>query len=235
MTINVDVDPAFLLLRLRKGEKRMAFAVVNAINRTAKRIQVAERERVKEQFTVRNEKFILREAAKIKPFASVRQSRPFAEIAVGQKRRLFLSGFETGEKRVPFKGRRIAAPVVGGPARPTFQSKVPKALRFTALRLRLTPRGDPGRRVRRRSRKQIARRGVQPVRFGLLGTFLIPGVGVFQRVRGQEPKIVYVFVDPFDLPKILDFVKTAKHVADIWFREELERQIFETLARNPLP
>jgi len=34
------------------GQRRLAYAVVNAINNTAKRIQQAERRRVEEEFTV---------------------------------------------------------------------------------------------------------------------------------------------------------------------------------------
>ena len=67
------------MLRLRNGQRRLAYAVVNAINNTAKRIQEAERRRVEEEFTVRKRDFLRREAAKIKPFASVKQGRPYAE------------------------------------------------------------------------------------------------------------------------------------------------------------
>ncbi|MFH1689976.1 MAG: hypothetical protein ABIE42_07030 [Candidatus Eisenbacteria bacterium] len=83
MRIDLQIDSAQLILRLRNGQRRLAYAAVNAINNTAKRIQAAERRRVEEEFTDRKTEFIRREAAIIKPFASVRQGRAFAEISVG--------------------------------------------------------------------------------------------------------------------------------------------------------
>ena len=101
MKIDVQIDSTKLILRLRNGQRRLAYATVNAINNTAKRIQVAERQRVEKEFTVRKKNFVLRQAAVIKPFANVKQGRPFAEIAVGQKPRLLLSAFERGAERKP--------------------------------------------------------------------------------------------------------------------------------------
>ena len=39
MNINLKIDSAPLNLRLQNGQRRLAYAVVNAINTTAKRIQ----------------------------------------------------------------------------------------------------------------------------------------------------------------------------------------------------
>lgn len=91
MRIDLQIDSAPLVLRLQNGQRRLAYAVVNAINNTAKRIQAVERRRVEEEFTVRKKDFISRQAAVIKPFANVQQGRPYAEIGVGQKPRLLLS------------------------------------------------------------------------------------------------------------------------------------------------
>ena len=79
MKINLRIDSTALVLRLQNGQRRLAYAVVNAINNTAKRIQEAERRRVEEEFTVRKAQFMRREAAK--PFASVRQGRAYAEMS----------------------------------------------------------------------------------------------------------------------------------------------------------
>jgi hypothetical protein len=118
--IDLQIDTAPLLLRLKNGEKRLAYAVVNAINSTAKRVQEAERERVLRAFVVRKRDFILREAAIIKPFASVKQGRPYAEISVGDKQRLLLRKFEQGAAREPFTpgAKSVAVPLLGRPARP---------------------------------------------------------------------------------------------------------------------
>lgn len=227
MRIAVHVDPALLLLRLRNGEKRLAFAVVNAINDTAKLIQKAERERVEERFTLRKPDFVLRQAAVIKPFASVGQGRAHAEISVGQKPRLLLSQYEVGGERKPFKGKSVAVPVIGGPARPSFEQPVPEALQFRRLRFRLRPAGATKRRVRK------SQEGQARVRYGEQGTYLVPGVGVFQRPQGAEgSRLIYAFVQGEELPRKLDFVETASGVADRWFRRFLEAEVTQTLARH---
>ena len=126
MKIDLQIDSTKLILRLRNGQRRLAYATVNAINNTAKRIQAAERRRVEKEFTVRKKNFIQRQAAIIKPFANVKQGRPYAEISVGQKPRLLLSAFERGAERKPStpSARRVAEPVIGGPARPRFSQVV---------------------------------------------------------------------------------------------------------------
>lgn len=177
MQINVTIDNMKLLLRLRNGQKRLAYAVVNAINNTAKRIQAAERERVEEEFTVRRQEFIRREAAIIKPFASVREARPFAELAVGKKPRLLLSIFERGGLRKPATpgARFVAEPVIGGPARPEFARPVTPELRLRRLRFDRTKTGK-------------VRKGAATTR-----TYLVPGLGIFQRLGEGAARAVYIF------------------------------------------
>ncbi len=114
MRVNLKIDSAPLILRLRNGQRRLAYAAVNAVNNTAKRIQAAERRRVEEEFTVRKKQFILRQAAVIKPFANVKQGRPYAEIGVGQKPRLLLSAFERGGERKPFTPAALPNPWSAG-------------------------------------------------------------------------------------------------------------------------
>lgn len=232
MKIDVDVDAAKLLLRLEGGEKRFAFAVVNAINATAKAVQADVREHVKKQFTLRRSEFVLREAAVISPFASVSQGRPYAEVGVGSpgrpKPRFLLSQFEEGGPRAPIKGKQsIAVPVIGGPARPSFAQSVPDAFRFTRLGLRLTPRTEGARRKRTVP-------GEQPVRYGLLGTYQVPGVGVFQRVAGEASRLVYAFVRSEQLPSTLDFEAVARATSDRVFRLALESEIDDVLIRRGL-
>jgi hypothetical protein len=230
--INVNIDNTRLLSRMRNAEKRMAFAVVNAINSTALKIQEAEKARVLEDFTVRKKEFVLRQAAIIKPFASVGKAIPYAEIAVGQKDRLLLSQFEIGGERKPFKGKRVAVPIIGHAARPVFSQPVPKALQFTQLHFTLTrPKGvepaEPGKR-RRRTKKSKG----EAVRFGAQDTYLIPGIGVFQRKGHAASQLLYAFVAGEALPKKLAFVDVASATARRWFPKFLDEQIASTLARH---
>jgi len=215
MRIDLQIDSASLVLRLRNGQRRLAYAVVNAINNTAKRIQDAERRRVEEEFTVRKKDFIRREAAIIKPFASVRQARAFVEIAVGQKPRLLLSAFERGAERKPFTpaARRVAEPVVGGPARPQFIAQVTPELRVGKLRFDRTKTG------RRRA-------GVTRTK-----SYLVPKVGIFQRIGKATTRAVYLFTRGKKIAPRLHFIETAEKEADKWFREEMEREVVNAIAR----
>src|SRR5690606_34935368 len=150
-----------------------------------------------------------RQAAVIKPFASVKQNRAFAEIAVGQKPRLLLSAFERGAERKPFtpSARRVAEPVVGGPARPRFSAAVTPELRVGKLRFGRTETG------RRRAAVTRTR------------TYLMPRVGVFQRIAKETTRAVYLFTQGKKLATRLRFVETAEKEADKWFREEMEREV----------
>lgn len=226
MRISVSVDASQLILKMEKGQKRLAFGVASAINKTALRVQRAERTKVKRSFTVRQEQFVLRQAAIIKPFANAKQGRPFAEISVGQRPRLLLSIYERGGTRKPFKGRRVAVPITGSAARPEFDDPVPKKLRFTQLRFRKTrPAGfTKSGRVRRKP-------GGKGIRFGLERTYLVPEVGVFQRGEDGKAELIYAFEPPPRLKRRLGFVVTARRVATRWFGEEMERELIDILRR----
>ena len=215
MKIDLQIESTQLVLRLQNGQRRLAYAVVNAINNTAKRVQEVERRRVEEEFTVRRKDFIRREAAIIKPFASVRQARAFAEIAVGQKPRLLLSAFERGAERKPFTpaARSVAEPIVGGPARPQFSAQVTPELRVGKLRFDRTKTG----------RRRV---GVTRTK-----TYLVPKVGIFQRIAKETTRAVYLFTRGKKVEPRLHFVETAEKEANKWFREEMEREVVNAIAR----
>lgn len=256
MKIELQVDTAQLLLRLKNGEKRLAYAVVNAINATALRIQNAERERVLGAFVVRKRDFIVREAAIVKPFASVKQARPYAEVAVGDKQRLLLAKFEKGAQREPFTpgAKSVGVPLLGRPARPSLSSGVPPAFRFSGMKLRAFYAG------KRLTRSGGRRRGQVPLgllhEYGRLSipepeksriqwkgenrTFLLPVTrrapfgAVFQRIgpgRGDIREI-WSFWRGVRLDARLEFVVTAQRIADQWFGEELQRETLAALARS---
>lgn len=251
MNVNVAIDAAPLILRMRNGQKRLAYAVVNAINKTARRVQEAERAKLKEEFTIRREDFILRNGAILKPFASVAQQRPFAEISVGQKPRLFLSVFERGGDRPKATpgAKSSAAPVVGGPARPTFASQVPAAYTFSGLSIVKIRDGQvvrtkKGRAARERVdglgfKRSVTRLG-KPQLKGANRTFILaktakaPDGGVFQRIgpKRDDIRLVYSFKKNQKVKERLDFVKTAKKTANTWFKEEMEKQVIDVLARD---
>jgi len=239
--VTISIDAAKPLALLRNGGKRMAFAVVNAVNNTAKEIQRGERSRVQSQFMLRKRDFVLREAAVIRAaaggsgFASVSQRRFEARISVGQKTRLLLSGFEAGDVRRPAKGKNVGVPVTGGPARPTFASSVSKPFTFAGLALRrVTPRGQQ----KRKRRTQVTldasfTRGGKVQWKGAHRTFLLtqtkqaPKGGVFQRVGpGRDDiRMVYSFKPAMRLDRRLRFIMTGVEIAARFYAPELKRQV----------
>jgi hypothetical protein len=231
--IDVNVDASLLLKRLENGEKRLAFAVVNAINSTMKAAQQAVKENARAHFAIRKESFVLGgpgrggQIAIIKPFASVSQGRAYAEMAIGKKERLLLSEYETGGERQPFKGHSIAVPIPGSAARPSFALPVPASMKFTALKLRLTPRSLG-------SHRRGARGAADAIRYGLLRTYQVPGVGVFQRGEGGESRLIYAFVKEEHIAPRLSWIDVATRTIGVVFQQELDSQVDDVLIRRGL-
>ena len=217
LTINARFDTSLLTSRMRNRHKRLAYAAVNALNNTAKRIQRELRHRVEAEFELRKKEFVLREAAKIKPFASVKQARAFVEISIGQKPRLLLSQFERGAKREPVTpgATFVAEPVIGGPARPTWPGSVPPAFRMSRLKFARTKTGK-------------VRAAVKTT-----GTYLVRGVGIFQRVAGETTsRAVYIFTRGKRIEARFPFTVIARRVGDKWLGEEFEREVIKAIERS---
>lgn len=269
MRIAAEIEGAEVLLALRNGEKRLAYAVVNAVNATAKRVQQAEFAHVRSAFTIRKPAFFFGStgrpggvAARISTFASVKGNRAYAEVEVAQassiksQRRLLLSVFESGGPKKP-SGGPVAVPRTGGPARPTFQSGVPKEWTFAGMGLKAwTPEGRKVTKERRGSKGRT--RKVQVGAFGEFGrlelsrvrgtagvqwkgrnrSFLLsrtrslPLGGVFRRTGGKrvDIELVYPIVSGVTLRKMMSWERTADQTARQWFKEEMQREVIKAVA-----
>lgn len=193
MDIRVDIEATRLIRRLDKGEKRVAFAVVNALNRTAERIQQAEFEHVRSAFIIRKPAFFFGvpgrpggAAARLRR-ASVGKARPYAEVWAGASsqasaRRTLLTGFERGAVRRPMTpgAKRVAVPLQGRPARPSIRRGVPPEFTFAGMQLRAY-RG--GRKLTRRTR---SRRNAEIGVFGEFGRLRIPDAGSAIQWKGRN-------------------------------------------------
>lgn len=161
--------------------KRFAYASVNALRETVKRVQQAEFAQARSAFTIRKERFFFGTdkrvggiAARVTQFPSVKKGIAFAEIEAGKLprqndeisvgRRLLYAGFETGFTRTSFTpgARNVAAPRTGGPARPTRQSPIVPEYTFAKLRMQAFYKGKNVTRPLRKAKKQRA---------GLLGEY----------------------------------------------------------------
>jgi hypothetical protein len=151
VALQVDMDVQQLLLRMRKGEKKLAYGTVIAITRTAERVQQAEIEHQRRAFIVRRPEFLHGSpgrpggaGARLKK-ARIEEQHPFAEVFVdpmvgaGSKGGpLLLSIFEEGGVRPKRTAgaRSVAEPLTGRPARPSIRSQVPPAFTFAGLHFR---------------------------------------------------------------------------------------------------
>jgi len=207
MRINVKIDTSALKARTKREAKRLAFSTAQALNETAKEIQTAERVNLDRKFTVRKAGFLYR-LIKITTFASPRKGRAFAEVAIDPtKKRVLLGIFEKGGEKEPAKGKTVAVPLTGGPARPGFSQPVQEEFTFRKLRFR---------RHKTKSGK-VQWKGEQR-------TFIIPGLGVLQRVKGKAAssvaKLIYAFTRRPRLKGLLDFTEVAVRT----FNREWEKQ-----------
>lgn len=216
MRIDAKVDVKGLVDKTLKAQKNLAYSVVQGINATAKQIQTAERASLMKKFTVRTantKTFLERQAAVIKPFASVGQGRLFAEVSVGQRPKLLLSSYEEGAQRKPFKGKVIAQPVTGNSARKSFKDPVSQQFTFKAMALKAkTVNGH---------KEYVGRNG----------TFTVPGVGVFRRFGSGKAgaELLYHYASSQKLPRKLGWRQAAQAISNKWLDENINRAFLRSL------
>ncbi len=215
MKINVKIDTKALKARTQREARRLAFSTAQALNETAKEIQTAERIQVDRTFQIRKAGFMYR-LIKITNWASARQGRPYAEVAVDNtKKRVLLSTFEEGGVKEPAKGKHVAVPITGEGARPSFASTIQEDLTFRGMKFK----------------KHVTKRGKVQWK-GRHGTFIIPDLGVLQRVAGKArdsvANLIYSFQSRPRLRAMLRFAETARAT----FEKEWERQFRRAYLRN---
>lgn len=256
MQVNVTVDDAQLVLMLQNGQRRLAFGVVDALNATALRIRSAEEREVRDSFQVRRNEFWFGRAHAAAHIlqASVPKGRRYTEVSLsappgrGLIGNRFLAPMLTeGGVRKPFtpSAARVAVPLTGSAARPSWASPVPKELEFRSIGLVKYRRNKRGKavRYRRPSGRQQSLYGTEgrvempayePGTWwrGKQGTYMVlreDGSGwVFQR-QGGRSRAIYKFLDPMPVEKLLDWLYTAEITARRWFPEEMERQVIEAI------
>lgn len=172
MLIKTEIDITRGLAMLDLILKKIPYATNNALTRTAKELVDVERAALEKEFQVRKQ-FIL------KRVKIVKYSRPndlWTRVAIDrdvQGGPLLLTEFEDGGEKTPEHGSELAIPITGSPARPVFAQKVTPRLLYKALNMQ----------------KHITANGAVQYK-GDRRTFVIPGVGIFQRVgtKGKARK-----------------------------------------------
>lgn len=190
MQLKVELDAKSLLLRLKNGEKRLAYATVAALNTAGERLQQDEFANVRSKFNVRATQFFFGTparpggvAAKLYK-ANIGKDRPFAELAVGQeatlsragvmKKRVLLPMFETGGRYTSQFAKTVAVPITGG-ARPRKGADIDPRFTFSAMALKAY---EEGKAVKAPGRNKYRTVGV----FGEYGRLQPPEAGASKRV-----------------------------------------------------
>lgn len=229
MRIDVKLDEALLRAGTERECKQLAYNVAAALNKTALATQVAIREQMQKDFTLRKtnkrDRSFLLEQIKVN-FASARQAKPYAEVYVADKPRLLLALFETGGQRAPFVGKDVAVPVdevarAGG----TRAGAMKQELTFKELRLhgvRVTPM---------KQQDDMQFKGAQRT-FLLKSTAQHPEGGIFQRIGpGKDDiRMVYSFHKAFVLRRLLHLFETAERE----MREKFATELHIAYAGAPL-
>lgn len=227
MRIDVQIDTRQLDLRMRQAQRNLVYSTVQALNDTAKEIQRKQRAALATEITVRKKQFMAN-TIKIFEFANVRQSRLYAVVGLDSRGgKLILPMLETSGRKQPMVGKNVAIPLTGTKVRRSFKNPVASKLAFDKLDF-----------------QQHTTAGGHTQWKGKEKTFLIPGVGVFQRVKKKGRKtrkaspftgraghqlhydrtttiLLYRFQPTTPIKKRLDFRALARGMARTYFRTAL--------------
>lgn len=224
--MDLDISGALALtdLILRK----IPYATNNALTRTAKELVQTERDELKTEFQIRKQ-FILNRVQITK------YSRPddlWTRVAINQNvqgGQLLLTMFEEGGEKLPQLGSELAIAVYPGAVRPSFDANLrDSSLFYKKLNMQ----------------KHMTSLGKIQYK-GDRGTFVIPGVGIFQRggrsKRGRRSRgligpgqkddstLIYSFKHDVPLRAQMHFVRTAREFVmerfSIVWREEFVKEL----------
>jgi hypothetical protein len=178
MNIKVDVDSSAVVKLTAAVIRQLPFAANNAITRTAKEAVEAGQKEVAADLQIRK-RFILNRI-RILQYSKVGNLTAIIGIDTKVQGAPLILGFlEEGGTKEPTRGPDIAIPLTGEAPRPSFPQSVATSLRYTNLRFE-----------NRKGRKR---------------TFLIPNVGIFQRLAaGDSPdatQLIYSFQPSAKLPQ----------------------------------
>ncbi|MBZ5700273.1 MAG: hypothetical protein LAN84_00340 [Acidobacteriia bacterium] len=213
MKISVNIDAEAVVKLTAAVLRQLPYAANNAITRTAKEAVDAGQKEVAADLQVRK-KFILN---RIKILQYSKVNNLTAVIGIDNKVQgapLILGFLEEGGTKEPRKGPDIAIPLTGEAPRPSFPDPVLTSLRYTNLRF-----------DNRKGRKK---------------TFLIPNVGIFQRVAaGNSPDataLIYSFQPSAKLPQHIHLrnamLKVIGQRFGPIFTEEFTKEILKRAGRG---
>ena len=163
MKVSARVDVEAVVQLTAAVLRQLPYAANNALTRTAKEMVDAGQKELAADLQIRK-RFILQ---RVKILQYSRVNNLTAIVGVDQKVQgspLLLGFLEEGGEKTPTKGAELAIPLTGESPRPTFPQPVKTSLLYPNLQFQ-------------------DRRGRQR-------TFIIPGVGIFQRVQSYAGRVL---------------------------------------------
>lgn len=229
MLIKTSIDVSGALATLDLILKKVPYATNNALTRVAKELVDVERDELKTEFQVRKN-FIL---SRVRITKYSRPNDLWTRVAIDRNVQggpLLLTMFEDGGEKEPEHGSELAVPPTGSAVRPSFSQAQTPSLKYQSLKI--TPHTTVGGRVQFKGDKR---------------TFVIAGIGVFQRTtsrqrstrakkgvsagRGRDEDVVllYRFEPQAPLHQRMHFIRTAhdyvaRRFGVVW-REEFAREM----------
>ncbi|MGB2679150.1 MAG: hypothetical protein WAN12_18865 [Candidatus Acidiferrum sp.] len=163
MKVSARVDVEAVVQLTVAALRQLPYATNSAITRTAKEAVNAGQKELAADLQIRK-RFIL-QRLKILQYSRVNDLTAVVGIDPRVQGSPLILGFlETGGEKVPTKGSELAIPLTGEAPRPTFPQTIKPSLAYPALQFQ-----------NRRGRQR---------------TFIVPGVGVFQRVQSYAGRVL---------------------------------------------
>lgn len=212
MEIKVDIDISTVGKLTEKVLRKLPYILNDSVTETAKLVVAAEQDQLRKDFTIRKE-FL---TGRFRVLQYSRVSDLTAIVGIDNRVQgapLLLGFFESGGEKTPSAGPELAIPLTGEAARPIFASSVPTALLYKNLKIGVKVQGQTA---------------IFP---GLQNTYLVEGVGVFQRT-GKTSQLIYSFKPSAPLHPRTHMIELASSVINTVFAGIFNRNFVDEIQGN---
>ena len=211
MAYQIDVDISQVVKLTEKVLRKLPYVLNDSITEVAKVVVEAEREQLMRDFTIRKN-FL---TGRFKVLQYSRTSDLTAIVGIDNRVQgspLLLGFFETGGEKLPTTGPELAIPLTGEAARPSWGQMVPTMLMYKNLQISMKVKGQTA---------------IFP---GMKNTYLVEGVGVFQRdASGKKSELIYAFKRSAPLRPRTHMIELAQIVIRDSFAKIFNRNFVEEI------
>jgi|HubBroStandDraft_5_1064220.scaffolds.fasta_scaffold45195_4 hypothetical protein len=211
---SVDVDISQVVTLSAKVLRKLPYILNDSITEVAKLVVAAEQDQLRKDFTIRKN-FL---TGRFKVLQYSRTTDLTAIVGIDNRVQgspLLLGFFEEGGSKLPTAGPELAIPLTGEAARPSFASPIPTALLYKNLQISMKIKGHAV---------------IFP---GLQHTYLVQGVGVFQRT-GKSTELIYSFKPSAPLRPRTHMIELAQVVIRESFARIFDKNFVQEIQESRL-